>query len=499
MIVTVLTTLATVLVVVAVVGVVVALLADDRDPSVLLAWLFVIVLVPVLGVVAYFFVGRNQRKETRHRGRQRSRLLRADERDLVPVLTASRDFSEAAVAALDGTPGQRVESAGHREGGSVPVPADSVRLYFAGADKFRDLLEDLRGARERIDLMYLIWEKDELTAEVTRILLERIEAGVRVHVLYDWLSSLPYKKNELERLAEAGAVVAPCYKRPRQLNYRNHMKMAIVDTAVVYSGGMNMGQEYIDGGERFETWRDTHFRLTGPVVAVYLRLFADTWILNGRDEDLFVSDLEPAVGSAAGPVGGPVGGPPADHAVGEGVPVQVLHSSVSTAYPTIRDVFVVALTTARDRVWIQSPYFVPDEPLLTAMCVAASSGVDVRFMMTGHPDKKVPFNAAHAYFATILRAGVRVFTYDAGFLHSKTVTMDERLAIIGTCNWDIRSLILHDEVVAVFYDRDIARICANQYERDLAHCTEVTLADLSALGRWPRLRNSLCRLFSRLL
>ena len=149
--------------------------------------------------------------------------------------------------------------------------------------------------------------------------------------------------------------------------------------------------------------------------------------------------------------------------------------------------------------WIQSPYFIPDEPLLTAMCVAASSGVDVRFMMTGHPDKKVPFNAAHAYFGSILRAGVRVFTYDAGFLHSKTVTMDERLAIIGTCNWDIRSLILHDEVVSVLYDRDIARICGGQYERDLAHCTEVTLADLAALSRWARLRNSLCRLFSRLL
>ncbi|GAB3786186.1 cardiolipin synthase [Nocardioides ungokensis] len=483
MILSILATLATVLVVAAVVGVVVALLTDDRDPSVLLAWLFVIVLIPVLGVVAYFFVGRNQRKETHQRGQQRSRLHQMDQRDLAPVLAASRDFSKAAVAALDGTPGQRVESAGHREGGSVPVPADSVRLYFAGADKFRDLLADLRGARERIDLMYLIWEKDELTAEVTGILLDRIHAGVRVHILFDWLSSLPYKKDELEQLARAGAVVAPCYKRPRQLNYRNHMKMAFVDNAVVYSGGMNMGQEYIDGGKRFETWRDTHFRMTGPVVAVYLRLFADTWLLNGREEDVFPAGGELLV----------------DHPVDEGVPVQVLHSSVSTAFPTIRDVFVVALTNARDRVWIQSPYFIPDEPLLTAMCVAASSGVDVRFMMTGHPDKKVPFNAAHAYFGTILRAGVRVFTYDAGFLHSKTVTMDEHLAIIGTCNWDIRSLILHDEVVSVFYDQGVARTCGEQYERDLAHCSEVTLADLAALSRWATLRNSLCRLFSRLL
>ncbi len=160
---------------------------------------------------------------------------------------------------------------------------------------------------------------------------------------------------------------------------------------------------------------------------------------------------------------------------------------------------MVGLTTARSRVWIQSPYFVPDEPLLTAMCVAASSGVDVRLMMTGHPDKKLPFNAAHAYFPTVLAAGVRVFMYDAGFLHSKTVTVDEEVTIIGTCNWDIRSLILHDEVVAVFYDEEISRTCAAQYEQDLTHCSEFTLADLAALGRWARLRNSLCRLTSRLL
>ncbi len=124
--------------------------------------------------------------------------------------------------------------------------------------------------------MYLIWERDELTAEVTGILMDRLAAGVQVHILYDWLSSLPYKKSELKALAAAGATVVPCYKKPRQLNYRNHMKMAIIDLAVVYSGGMNMGQEYIDGGPRFDVWRDTHFRMTGPVVAPYLQLFAAT-------------------------------------------------------------------------------------------------------------------------------------------------------------------------------------------------------------------------------
>jgi cardiolipin synthase len=481
-VITVLTTVAAAVVVVAVLGVVAALLTDDRDPTIVLAWLFVIVLVPIVGVVMYFFVGRNLRRETRSRLEHQQDGPPGPDRGLQPVVAANRDFSDAAVRGLDGFPGQRVESAGRREGGTVPLPAESIRLYFAGADKFHDLLADLRTARERIELMYLIWERDELTAQVTAILRERLAAGVQVHVLYDWLSSLPYKKSELEELAAAGASVAACFKSARQLNYRNHMKMVVIDGEVVYSGGMNMGQEYIDGGPRFEVWRDTHFRMTGPVVAAYLQLFAETWRVNGGADDVR-TDVPDVV----------------SHRPGEGVPVQVLHSSVSTPFPTIRDVFVVALTTARERVWIQSPYFVPDEPLLTAMCVAASSGVDVRLMMTGVPDKKLPFNAAHAYFPTVLEAGVRVFTYDAGFLHAKTVTVDEELVVVGTCNWDIRSLILHDEVVAVVYDEEVARTFAEQYEKDLGQCSEVTLADVAALGRRVKLRNSLARLTSRLL
>ena len=222
--------------------------------------------------------------------------------------------------------------------------------------------------------------------------------------------------------------------------------------------------------------------MSGPVLAPYLSLFAATWERNGRDEDLFTDHLAVA-----------------DPGSGAAVPVQVLHSSVSTRFPTIRDVFVVALTNARRRVWVQSPYFVPDEPLLTAMCVAATSGVDVRFMMTGLPDKKIPFHAAHTYFGRLLEAGVTVYRYDAGFLHAKTVTIDDDVVIIGTCNWDIRSLLLHDEVVSVFYDPGVAAANARQYEQDIGSCSEVTATELAQLGARARLRNSLCRLTSRLL
>lgn len=474
------------LVVVALAGVVLALATDDRDPSIVLGWLLLILLVPVLGLVAYFFIGRNYRHEGTRRRQVYASRAEADARMLSAVTAPAAAGAvptpvPTPVTRAVGTVTRRVERAAGHEGGFPTLPAETVRLYFAGEDKFRDLLVDLRAARRSILMMYLIWEQDRLTAEVTGVLRDKVRAGVEVRVLYDWLSSTPYKKHELEQLAAAGATVVPCYKRVRLLNYRNHMKMAIIDGEVVYSGGMNMGQEYIDGGERFDLWRDTHFRMTGPVVAPYLSLFATTWRLNGRSEDLSTHHAATARETT------------------DGVPVQVLHSSVATRFPAIRDAFLVALGSARRRVWIQSPYFVPDEPLLTGMCTAAAAGTDVRLMMTGVPDKKVPFYAAHAYFPTLLAAGVKVHKYDAGFLHAKTVTVDDDLAIIGTCNWDIRSLILHDEVVAIVYDDGVVRSCAEQFERDLDACSTVTAQGLAALSARERLRNSLCRLPSRLL
>ena len=472
-----------ILILLALAGVVIVLATDDRDPSTVLAWLFVILLVPLFGLVAYFFIGRNYRRDSPRRTRVLRQMDEVSERSLAPVMAANTEFSEASVAALSGTPGQRIESTGRTEGGAVPLPADTVDVFLSGAEKFSALLDDMAGAQRYIHLMYLIWKQDELTARVTGVLLDRLAAGVQVHIVYDWLTCVVYKKDELKRLAEAGAVVAPCYKRLPQINYRNHMKMAIIDGETVYSGGMNMGQEYIDGGPRFDVWRDTHFRMTGPVVAPYLMLFAATWLLNGGKEDL-ATDFMPA---------------PAVHGRDEGVPVQVLYSSVRTTFKTIRDVYITALTTARRRIWVQSPYFVPDEPLMTAMCTAAASGVDVRFMMTGVPDKKIPFHAAQAYYRQLFRAGVRVYQYKAGFLHAKTVTVDDQLAIIGTCNWDIRSIILHDEVVAVFYDGGIATRYAEQYERDIEDCAEVTMEGVEALSHGARFRNSVYRLFSRLL
>jgi len=480
---TVLSTIVYILIAIALVGVVVALVTDDRDPSVVLAWLFVIVLLPGLGLVVYFFIGRNFRRDTRPRRQLRHELELLSERSLAPVLEANAAFTAAAVAGMAGTAAGKVEAAGESGVYLPPLPADSLEIFSDGAEKFAALLEDMGHAQTYIHLMYLIWKRDELSARVTEVLLDRLKAGVRVRIMYDWLTCLLYSKAELRVLAAAGADVVPCYRSLSRINYRNHMKIALIDGRVCYTGGMNMGQEYIDGGKRFEVWRDTHLRLTGPIVAPFISLFATRWLLNDRSEDLTAGYIPETRA----------------HAPGEGAPVQMMHSSVATRNKSIRDAFIIALVAARERVWIQSPYFVPDEPLITAMCVAARAGVDVRFMMTGVPDKKIPFYAAQAYFGQLVEAGVRVYLYMPGFMHAKTLIMDDQVCMIGTCNWDIRSIILHDEVVAVIYDQRIAARYAEQFRLDLRVCDLVTTAHVRGMSTARRLRNSVVRLFSRLL
>jgi cardiolipin synthase len=462
--------------------VIVLLVSDNRKPASTLLWLFTLVVLPGLGLVLFLFFGRDWKVITarRHWAEGYMAAVRAKMQPIYDRNAAAETSFEKRYA---GTFATDISAAIRRENGSFPLPADSLEIFAEGAQKFARLEQDLAAAGSFIHMEYFIWEQDELTAKISEILLERMAAGVEVRILYDYIGSIGFKKAELKRLETAGAQVSADVKDIFKLNYRNHRKIAVIDGAIGYTGGMNMGQEYIDGGPRFDVWRDTHFRMTGPVVAPYLMLYAATWLLNGGKEDLASAYMPP----------------PAEHGRGDGVPVQVLHSSVGTTFKTIRDVFITALGNARQRVWVQSPYFVPDEPLMTALCTAAASGVDVRFMMTGVPDKKIPFYAAQAYYPQLLRAGVRVYQYKAGFLHAKTVTVDDQLAIIGTCNWDIRSIILHDEVVSVFYDEGIARQAAEHYARDIESCVEVTPEEIESLSRRIRFRNSVYRLFSRLL
>ncbi len=477
-----LTQLITPVIIVYVIVVVVILIYEDRDPSTTLAWLLVLLFLPVVGIPLYFFFGRVWPWK-RHRARVDALNAQEAHQVLPAVYAAHQLWSNERRACYDGTDVAKIITLIERQSDGHPLPAESVEIFTSGAEKFDHLIADLEAATDHIHLQYFIWERDELTARVTEVLLRKVAEGVAVRVMYDFVGSITYRKDELNALKRAGAQVEADLTKVNELNYRNHFKIAVIDGLVGYTGGMNMGQEYIDGGSRFEVWRDTHMRVTGPFVAELQRLFVGRWLQN-RKESLWSERYFP-VRQLADP--------------SSAIMLQLVHSSVGDEWEAVKQTFLHAVTSADCSVRIQSPYFVPDQSFYDALLTAGLAGVDVRFMMTGVPDKRIPFWAAQTYIPRVVASGVRFYQYTAGFFHAKALAVDSTFCAIGTANIDVRSFSLHDELAVFIYDEEITRQVECHFEADRAYCREITAEELEENGRLIRFRNSVMRLASRAL
>jgi cardiolipin synthase A/B len=466
--------------------VVIMLIMDDREPSITLAWLFVLLFLPFIGVVFYIFFGRDWKVVARRKGWIQT-LRRVETEEMAPIWERNAGAGARFQREWTGKLAVPIQRAITNENVAALLPASSLELFNDGAHKFRRLKEDLAAARRFIHLQYFIWEQDRLTAELVPILLDRLEAGVEVRIMYDWMGCISFRKAELRQLKRAGAQVEADVTDLLRINYRNHRKIAVIDGEIGYTGGMNVGQEYIDGGERFATWRDTHLRLTGQAVAALEKLFAARWFEHVKKrggENLFDSRYMPT---------------PQEDAVETGTLVEVAAQGVEDPWSAARRTHMVAIGQAEESVWIQSPYFIPDYSIYDVMINAALSGIDVRFMMTGIPDKRIALWAAQTYYGKLLDAGARIFLYEAGFLHAKTIVVDRTVSAVGTMNMDQRSLKLHKEMMVWVFDEGFARQVAHAFEVDMTKCHEVTLEDVLGVGRLKKFRNQAARLFSNVL
>ena len=245
---------------------VILLISDDREPALTVAWLFILVFIPVLGVFLYIFIGRDWKVVAQRKG-WITTMMALQIENLDPIYRRNAQASERFHAQWAGTPAEHIANAISAQEVSTVLPATSIELYVSGHDKFARLKEDLVEAKRFIHLQYFIWERDRLTAEVVGILKQKLAEGLEVRITYDYLGSISFNKSELNELKTAGADVRADVTDLARVNYRNHRKIAVIDGEIGYTGGMNMGQEYIDCGERFATWRDTHLRVTGQAVA----------------------------------------------------------------------------------------------------------------------------------------------------------------------------------------------------------------------------------------
>jgi cardiolipin synthase A/B len=447
-----------------------------RSPASTIAWLLVLALLPLLGWVVYRLIGP----------------LRLERRKLRRRIT--RKLVEEAIGALE-----EIESEApmrHREqlarvaiaaGEAPPLRADHVELYTEGEPKYRAIAEAVDAARHHIHLEYYIWENDQIGRRLRDQLIARANAGIEVRVLVDATGSLGARRGFFRPLADAGAKVAwfnPLSLfalRRRRPDFRTHRKIVVCDGRLGFTGGMNVADAETAEFTGGEAWRDTHLRFEGSAVRVLQRVFAEDWF--------YATGTEIPSGEAYFPL---------PTSSGSEV-VQIVASGPDLDAFAIHKVFFAAINQAAERVWVTTPYFVPDDAILSALVSAAMRGLDVRVIAPARGDSRLVDLAARSYFPDLLSAGARVFEYLPRFLHAKTFVIDDDVAIIGTANLDNRSFRLDFEVAAVLYGGETNAKLDAAFQADLVQCRELERVDWRQQPFWTRLGQSGARLLSPLL
>jgi cardiolipin synthase A/B len=466
-------------------GMCIFLISENRRPQATLAWMLAFMFAPGIGALIYILFGRDWKAFSKQ-----SRLLRQDlAASARPFLSPLLSRQDAEIARLEG------ESASHRKlmrlvrrnSQSALTTRNRVEIQQDAAEFYPRLMEDMKAARHSIHLQYFIWGADAFTERVKEILTAKARAGVQVRLLYDPLGSHAHLSRAYIREMHAAGVrmvpTSPLY-RLHTISYRNHRKITVIDGTIGYTGGMNIGQEHLDGGEGFDSWRDTQVRIVGEGVALLQAVFMVDWY-NAVRENLFSDAYFPS---------------DATESTEGDVPVQILTSGPDSQWAAIRQLYSFMIVSAQRHVFLQSPYFILDASIEEALKSAALSGVDVKVMLSARPSgTKLPDWAGHTYMADAVTAGVRVFLYHKGYLHAKTISIDSAICSIGSANIDIRSFSINYELNAVLYSERLAKELERDFERDLAHCTEFDAAAYKERHAALRFRDSVTRLFSPLL
>lgn len=428
-------------------------LMDNRQPVKTMAWAMVIYFVPVAGIVLYAFFGINTRREKLISQRSLDQLTRrsmlefVDQSDLqVPV--QHKQMIEFFI----------------NESSALPFKNNSVELLTNGHAFFLSLLADIGKAKHHVHIDVYIFENDALGRLLRDVLIDKARQGVEVRVIYDDVGSWSTRNEFFEQMRDAGVEVCPFLpvRFPQfagKVNYRNHRKIFVIDGTVGYVGGYNIAHRYIKGRGGLP-WRDTMVRLTGSGVYGIQRAFLIDWYFVDRT---MISSRQyyPSV--------------PVD--VGNNCISQVVTSGPSSPYPSIMQGYVRALMEAHHYIYIQTPYFMPTESVLVAMKTAAIGGVDVRVMVPRKGDSNVVAWASRSYLREVMEAGVKVYMYKGGFLHSKIFVSDDTLATCGSTNVDFRSFENNFESNVFFYDNDTALRFRKMFEEDVA--SSVLLNDIS--------------------
>ncbi|HWX13140.1 MAG TPA: cardiolipin synthase [Trinickia sp.] len=455
---------------------------NTRTSQGAIAWAVSLVAMPYFTLIPYLFLGRSKFSGYVDARRLENELLR---------MRAHPDAWDTSASSM----GRPADALGHhvvraltRLSGMPFLPGNAVRTLINGDATFAAILDAIENARNYVLVQFFIVRDDQLGAMLKDLLIAKAADGVRVCFLYDSIGSFDLPQRYVSELLASGVEIHPFATNRRfvnrfQLNFRNHRKIVVVDGARAFVGGHNVGVEYLGANPRLSPWRDTHIEVCGPIVASVQFVFLEDWHWATQQ----LPRLEP---------------PQAEKP--EAVGTEDMHCLVVAPSPADKGetgslFFVEAINASQERIWITTPYLIPDEAVFSALRLAVMRGVDVRILIPSRRDHYVVFEASKLYAYDLVRAGVRIFRYRPGFLHQKVVLIDNVAAAVGSANLDNRSFRLNFEIVVLTIDRGFAAEVEAMLADDFAQADEVNQSEYRNAPALRRVTMHVARLFSPIL
>lgn len=464
-----------VLYVITVLTVIIVVLGENRNPVKSIAWVLVLVLLPVLGLVIYLIFGRSLKGM--------KLISRAELREL-RRMNVIPDNSEATGGFSDES--RQLISLVNKLVGPHLFVGNDIKVFTTGQEKFNELLRDIEAATDYIHVQYFIIEDDEVGKQLVELLMRKAREGVQVRVLYDYVGSFYVRSRVLKRMRAAGVEVHPFLELTLmqfafRVNWRNHRKIVVIDGKVGYVGGMNIANRYVNGDKHWAPWRDTHLRITGEAVAALEYSFAIDW--NYTTRKLLTNNVVQFDTPQ-----------PASEFV-----MQMMGSGPTNRWNNISIVFLKAITLAKRQVFIQTPYFLPSDSLLKALQSAALAGVDVRLMIPRRPDSTMLRLATGSYIKECMLSGIKIYFYEPTVMHAKVVIIDDEFVTTGSTNFDFRSFEHNFEFNALVYSKAFNQQMKEIFENDMRQCTRLALSKWKQRPLMQKALESIVRLISPIL
>lgn len=474
-----------ILVALAVLGLLIAQLVvilESRNPEKTASWLAIFAIWPFLGWILYIILGCSPLKARLFRLKHlpNSRLDLLSNRQKEEVSTENIFFQNGSSSVSKRLVRLLLQS------GFAPISRNNqITVLTNGKEKFDALLWDLESAQDHIHIEYYIFRADHIGKEIQTLLIRKSRSGVKVRMIFDGLGSRHLPKSFLRDLSDAGIEIGwffPLHfpQLIATLNYRNHRKLVVIDGKIGYLGGINVGDEYLSRDPKYGFWRDTHLRLEGESVHTMQETFLNDWYFITQKE---ITEVRYYPQSQSG---------------GETL-TQVIAGGPDSKPESMKELFFTIIATAQKEILLTTPYFIPDESMIMALKSAALSGITVKVLVQGKPDHKISYLASFSYYEDLLNAGVQIYQYQKGLLHSKVLTVDEKICIVGSANFDIRSFQLDFELSAMLYSSELAMRLNQDFRRDLTDCIQIDREEHANRPVWEKIKETNARLLSPLL